>query len=114
MLLELEAVYENGVLRPLEPMKLAEHQRVRLTVREPKPKVTVLPEEQVNHRYEEMAWIQEHREQFRGQYVALEGKQLISHGTNLKEVLASARSLGFPQPLIHHVPAEEFPEVFWV
>jgi len=28
----LEAVYENGVLRPLEPLALEEHQRVQVTV----------------------------------------------------------------------------------
>lgn len=29
---KLEAVYENGVLRPLEPLDLREHQRVRITL----------------------------------------------------------------------------------
>jgi predicted DNA-binding antitoxin AbrB/MazE fold protein len=28
----VDAVYENGVLRPLEPLPLEEHQRVRVTV----------------------------------------------------------------------------------
>jgi predicted DNA-binding antitoxin AbrB/MazE fold protein len=28
----LEAVYENGVLRPLEPLALEEHQHVQVTV----------------------------------------------------------------------------------
>jgi predicted DNA-binding antitoxin AbrB/MazE fold protein len=30
----LEAVYENGILRPLEPLGLADHQHVFLTVNE--------------------------------------------------------------------------------
>jgi predicted DNA-binding antitoxin AbrB/MazE fold protein len=29
---QVEAVYENGVLRPLEPLALDEHQRVTVTV----------------------------------------------------------------------------------
>jgi predicted DNA-binding antitoxin AbrB/MazE fold protein len=29
---EIEAVYENGVLRPIEPVSLAESQRVRLSI----------------------------------------------------------------------------------
>ena len=29
---QIEAIYENGVLRPLEPLDLEEHQRVRLTI----------------------------------------------------------------------------------
>ncbi len=31
----LEAIYENGVLRPLEPVNLPEHQRVMVTLSEP-------------------------------------------------------------------------------
>jgi len=30
----IAAVYEAGVLRPLEPLKLEEHQRVTITIRE--------------------------------------------------------------------------------
>ena len=32
MPLTVEAVYENGVLRPIQPLPLQEHQRVRLTI----------------------------------------------------------------------------------
>ena len=31
-MLEFEAVFENGVLRPLQPLLLSEHERVKLTV----------------------------------------------------------------------------------
>jgi predicted DNA-binding antitoxin AbrB/MazE fold protein len=29
---EIDAIYENGVLRPLEPLDLEEQQRVRITI----------------------------------------------------------------------------------
>ena len=29
---EMDAIYENGVLRPLEPLDLEEQQRVRITI----------------------------------------------------------------------------------
>jgi predicted DNA-binding antitoxin AbrB/MazE fold protein len=32
MLLTVEAIYENGVLKPAEPLPLTEHEKVRLTV----------------------------------------------------------------------------------
>lgn len=38
---KLEAVYENGVLRPLEPLDLREHERVTVIV-----SVTSVPEEE--------------------------------------------------------------------
>ena len=37
MMQQVEAVYENGVLRPLEPVELSESQRVTLTIVGPEP-----------------------------------------------------------------------------
>lgn len=34
MIRELDAIYENGLLRPLEPLTLDEAQRVRITISE--------------------------------------------------------------------------------
>lgn len=31
---QIEAVYEDGVLKPLDPLKLKEHEKVRLTLEE--------------------------------------------------------------------------------
>lgn len=31
----VEAIYENGILKPLETLDLPEHQRVRITIHEP-------------------------------------------------------------------------------
>jgi predicted DNA-binding antitoxin AbrB/MazE fold protein len=30
--IQVDAIYENGVLRPSEPLPLAEHERVKITV----------------------------------------------------------------------------------
>ncbi len=35
MAISIEAVYENGVLKPLRTLPLREHQQVRITVEEP-------------------------------------------------------------------------------
>lgn len=32
----VEAIYENGMLRPLEALDLPDHQRVRITIHEPR------------------------------------------------------------------------------
>ena len=37
MVRQLEAVFENGVLRPLEPLLLVESQRVRITISDEPP-----------------------------------------------------------------------------
>ena len=35
MTLTVEAIYENGVLKPLQPLPLKEHEKVRITVERP-------------------------------------------------------------------------------
>jgi predicted DNA-binding antitoxin AbrB/MazE fold protein len=35
----VEAIYENGVLKPMEPLSLREHERVRVTVHSPAPDI---------------------------------------------------------------------------
>jgi predicted DNA-binding antitoxin AbrB/MazE fold protein len=35
----IDAVYENGLLRPLDPLELSEHQHVRVTVEAVPPQV---------------------------------------------------------------------------
>jgi predicted DNA-binding antitoxin AbrB/MazE fold protein len=34
MTITIEAVYENGVLKPAQPLPLAEHEKVRVTVQQ--------------------------------------------------------------------------------
>ncbi len=35
MAITVEAIYENGVLKPVQPLSLTEHQQVRITIAEP-------------------------------------------------------------------------------
>jgi predicted DNA-binding antitoxin AbrB/MazE fold protein len=39
MSLTIEAVYENGVLKPVQPLPLAEHEKVRITVEPARPPI---------------------------------------------------------------------------
>ena len=39
MPITVEAVYENGVLKPAEPLPLAEHEKVRVTVEPARPPI---------------------------------------------------------------------------
>jgi len=39
MTLTVEAVYENGVLKPAQPLPLQEHERVRVTVEPARPPI---------------------------------------------------------------------------
>ncbi|HKQ74590.1 MAG TPA: DUF5678 domain-containing protein [Blastocatellia bacterium] len=57
---------------------------------------------------EEYRWIEEHREEYAGQWVALKGSHLVSSGKNGVEVIQAARDAGFPDAFIKLVlPAEQ-------
>jgi hypothetical protein len=57
---------------------------------------------------DEYRWIEEHREEYAGQWVALKGSRLISSGLNGVEVIQAARDAGFPDAFIKLIlPAEQ-------
>ena len=53
----------------------------------------------------EMRWIKEHRKEYAGQWVALDGDQLLSHGTDAHRVFADARRL-VASPFFAHLEPE--------
>ena len=54
-----------------------------------------------------MNWIHENREEFDGQWVALDGDTLLAHGDDGKEVHAEAQKKGVKTPLMHRVSIKE-------
>jgi hypothetical protein len=62
----------------------------------------------------EMQWIKEHRKEYAGQWVALDGDRLLSHGMNAKEVFAAADESGIEDPFFAHLePADALPFGGW-
>jgi hypothetical protein len=62
----------------------------------------------------EISWLDEHRQEFIGQWVALDGNRLLGHGTNAREVFEVARRSGVELPLVVFVdPADELPFGGW-
>lgn len=103
---QLEAVYEQGVLRPLEPLSLAEHQRVRLTLEDQPPQLSWESSEPVNERSDELQWLSKQAGPFAGEWVALDGSRLVAHGVNLADVRAAASTAGVKEPFFARVPRE--------
>ena len=56
--------------------------------------------EPFNDRVREYQWLIKHRREYVGQWVALEGDQLIAHADNAKEVFEKAEVLGMDLPLV--------------
>ena len=56
---------------------------------------------------EETRWIAEHRKAYVGQWVALKGSRLLSHGMNAKAVYQEARKLGVESPVVVQIESPD-------
>ncbi|HEX4947383.1 MAG TPA: hypothetical protein VFZ34_11990 [Blastocatellia bacterium] len=54
-------------------------------------------------------WLAQNREQFMGQWVCLEGDQLIAHGMDALQVHAQAKAAGIKAPFLEHVVEDDEP-----
>ena len=106
---QLEAVFEGGILRPLQPLMLAEQQHVLLTISD-------LPgAEAASTRHQELEWLKAHSEEHLGEWVALDGNQLVSHGSTARTVRDESRRKGIQRPLLVRIPDEaDRPSAGWL
>ncbi len=51
----------------------------------------------------ELQWLDQHRDEYAGRWVALKGDGLIAHGATAKEVYAAANAAGVELPLVTRV-----------
>ena len=54
----------------------------------------------------EQAWLRQHRAEYAGAWVALEGTNLVAHGSSAREVLDAAKLAGHEQPLVVRIASE--------
>ena len=102
---QLEAVYEQGVLRPLEPLSLPEHQHVVLILEVGAEKAGPASST-AEERRGELRWLAENSGPYAGEWVALDDCRLIAHGAKLADVRAAATAAGVPEPFFASVPAD--------
>jgi hypothetical protein len=57
----------------------------------------------------EHAWVDAHRDEYLGQWVAIEGDSLVAHGANPREVYLAARDSGIEVPYLVRVENREEP-----
>ena len=58
-------------------------------------------------------WIEEHKEEYDGQFVVLDGDKLIASGPDSKTVYEEALSKGYKSPFLKRVKAENLPFGGW-
>jgi uncharacterized protein DUF5678 len=62
------------------------------------------------HRQRELEWIETHTDEMRrlaGEWVVLEGEDLIAHGKSASRVVASARRKGIKVPFVFYVESPD-------
>ncbi|MGH9938796.1 MAG: DUF5678 domain-containing protein [Blastocatellia bacterium] len=55
----------------------------------------------------EYEWLRQHRHEYLGQYVVLEGDRLLAHGPDGRKALAEARQAGTKHPVVVRIEAED-------
>lgn len=120
----IEAVYENGVLKPMVEAGFKEHHRYQVIFEEPATEsearingdaVAEMVDEGPKRDFTlEMRWLSQHRHEYPGQYVALDEDRLVSHGTDGREVYRRAQAVGVKHPFMAHLePADALPFGGW-
>ena len=61
----------------------------------------------VKDRSREAEWLRKHHDEYAGQWVALDGENLIASGNDLKQVATTARRSGVPHALMIRVDASD-------
>ncbi len=92
------------ILAGIDALSPQDQHRLRRMLKDhPAPHVAtrqVAPLAPVRDLARESAWIQKHRDEYAGQWVALDGERLISSGSSAKEVFAAALAAGVMDALI--------------
>ncbi len=66
-----------------------------------------LPGASVEERQRHLAWLKAHREQYSGQYVALDGDRLVGNGLTMFEAVAQARENDCSHPFVAYLLAKD-------
>lgn len=108
----------NEVIKQIETLNTSERQTIRAFLEEQerkdaevenREKVVEAPAAHDPFRRCEYQWIREHRDEYAGQYVVLESDQLVAHGKDGRQVLATARQAGIKIPFIVRIEALDEP-----
>ncbi len=99
----MEKVEETGVTNALVVRAEPYSSSPQLPIK-PKIIATNLP---IKDRSKENAWLARHRDQYAGQWIALDGDRLLGHGKRFKDAARAADDAGVPDALIFIVEGSQ-------
>lgn len=108
----LEQTAKRRGLGKLEFVRLVLEENIDPVIKSdlpPFPSKIIATDLPVQDRSREYDWIEQHRDEYAGQYVLLDGDTLIAAGTNAKEVVSAGRQRGAVSALLLYVEGPEQP-----
>lgn len=90
----------SEVIEAIRTLPRAEREKIRRTLETEKMAQDARVQEDIGQYKLSRKWIEEHNEEFLGQWVCLEGDKLIAHDADALEVNRQARAAGIESPFI--------------
>ncbi len=97
---------QTASLSVQEKFQLANYLLEQARSDQPKPDQSQDEDAAEQTRRQRMEWLKAHREEYAGQYVALEGALLVGQGNTILEARRQASQRGFTNPFLVRVTSE--------
>ena len=94
-----QIINEARALTPAERRRL--HQVLERELEQPAPAKESKPAYPTHE--QERAWLEVHRDEYLGEWVALDGDRLLAHGADARKVYEAARDQGIQAPFVERV-----------
>lgn len=96
------------VIKSIRQLPLPEQEKVRQWLEEKsQPNISEDWQIKAAGSAKSLRWLNENRQQYLGQWIALDGDRLIANGQSAKEVYAKAKAEGVKIPFVELVTEEE-------
>ena len=93
----------DQIIKSIEQLPAAEQERIRRWLDEKAPTNGNTSQADATRSAKSLRWLQENREKYSGQWVALDGDRLIASRSTAKEVYSKAKAEGIEIPFVELV-----------
>lgn len=115
MSLETQEVTAESIMTLIEQLPSTERTRLTmlLTTQESEPTKAKpprdkrVPSQPMPDRMKEMDWVEQHKHEYPGQWVALDGDRLVAASPNRMDISAAVKADGANIPLILRIPSPD-------
>ena len=102
-----EAITVESLLKQIEQLPRDEQLRLAQLIEEQLAALNQPPREPMKDRTRERQWIKEHKHEYAGQWVALDGDRLIAASPVQQEVWEAIKADHAQLPLVQRIPAPD-------